>query len=54
MAQRAREDLGLATSCLLAYRGIKHPTPDEIAGAALFAHALRDLHVLALGKNLKE
>lgn len=44
----------MAQACLLAFRGITHPTAEEEAGAGVLAHMANDLHVLAAGKNLKE
>lgn len=46
--------LDTAARCILALAGIAHPTPEQTAGAVLKAHAYRDLHVLAQGKNVKE
>ena len=51
-AREGRIDVGAA--CLLAFRGLTHPSPEEAAGASLIACALNDLHVLAADKRLKE
>ena len=47
-------NISTSAGCLLALAGIEHPTPEQTAGAHLLALGLSDLHVLALGKNLKE
>lgn len=54
VAVRERGDVAQAAACRLALRGIEHPTPEQTAGAYLEALTMRDIHVLAQGKNLKE
>lgn len=51
---RDRGDIAQAAACRLALHRIERPTAEQTAGAFLEALAMRDLHVLAMGMNLKE
>jgi hypothetical protein len=51
---RDRGDIAQATACRLALHRIERPTVEQTAGATLEAYAMRDLHVLAMGLNIKE
>lgn len=46
-------DIAQAARCRLALRGIKSPTPEQVAGAELEAWTMRDIQVLARGQNWK-
>lgn len=47
-------DIDTAARCELALRGIRHPTPEQTAGAMLSAWRDADTRILAYGKNWKE
>lgn len=52
---RARAgDVDTAARCELALRGIRYPTPEQMAGALLRAWHAQDTHVLARGKTWEE
>lgn len=52
---KAREgDVETAARCELALLGIRHPTPEQMAGAALRAWHREDTRILAFGKNWQE
>lgn len=48
------EGVALAARCLLALRGITHPTREQRAGAILEAWHMEDIRVMAHGKHYKD